>query len=45
MNWNWETENEDYLKRTIQRCKENKIILPTFNQLKKPEAVPGVPDR
>jgi cysteine synthase A len=40
VNWNWETENEDYLKRTIQRCKENKIILPTFNQLKKPETIP-----
>ncbi|MBL1211837.1 MAG: pyridoxal-phosphate dependent enzyme [Ignavibacteriae bacterium] len=41
MNWNWETENEDYLQRTIQRCRENKIILPTFNQLKNPNTIPA----
>jgi cysteine synthase A len=40
LNWNWVIENEDYLKRTIQRCKENKIILPTFDQLKNPETIP-----
>ncbi len=38
--WNWDIENEDYLNRTIQRCKERKIILPTFRQLKHPEAIP-----
>jgi cysteine synthase len=40
VNWNWETENEDYLKRTIQRCQDNKIILPTFNELKNPKTIP-----
>ncbi|HDZ58797.1 MAG TPA: pyridoxal-phosphate dependent enzyme, partial [Ignavibacteriales bacterium] len=38
--WKWETENEDYLEKTIERCKQNKIILPTFEQLKKPETIP-----
>ena len=38
--WKWEVENEDYLNKTIKRCKENKIILPTFEQLKKPETIP-----
>ncbi|MEW6196364.1 MAG: pyridoxal-phosphate dependent enzyme [Bacteroidota bacterium] len=38
--WKWEVENSDYLKKTISRCKEKKIILPTFEQLKKPETIP-----
>ncbi|MCD6374886.1 MAG: pyridoxal-phosphate dependent enzyme [Caldisericaceae bacterium] len=38
--WNWDVQNEDYLKRTIKRCRENKIILPTFEQLKRPETIP-----
>ena len=38
--WKWEVENKDYLNKTIKRCKENKIILPTFEQLKKPETIP-----
>ncbi len=38
--WNWEVDNKDYLQKTIKRCKEKKIILPTFEQLKKPETIP-----
>ena len=38
--WNWEIENEDYLSKTIKRCKQQKIILPTFKQLKNPETIP-----
>ncbi len=38
--WKWEVENSDYLKKAISRCKEKKIILPTFEQLKKPETIP-----
>ena len=38
--WNWEIENKDYLDKTITRCKRQKIILPTFNQLKNPETIP-----
>ncbi len=39
-NWNWQIENEDFLKRTIKRCKEKGIILPTFEELKKPDIIP-----
>jgi len=38
--WYWEIENKDYLDKTIKRCKQQKIILPTFNQLKNPETIP-----
>lgn len=38
-NWNWEISNTDYLEKTIKRCKENKILLPTFNQLKHPKTI------
>jgi len=38
--WNWEIENKDYLNKTIKRCKQQKIILPTFKQLKNPETIP-----
>ncbi len=38
--WNWEIENKDYLDKSIKRCKRQKIILPTFEQLKKPETIP-----
>lgn len=40
-NWNWEIENQDSLKRTIKRCRNKNIILPTFEQLKKPETIPA----
>ncbi len=38
--WDWQIQNEDYLLRTIERCKKQKIILPTFNQLKHPNTIP-----
>ncbi len=38
--WNWEIVNEDNLQRTIERCREKEIILPTFEQLKHPEKIP-----
>ncbi|MGD8306259.1 MAG: pyridoxal-phosphate dependent enzyme [Ignavibacteria bacterium] len=38
--WNWKIENKEYLKKTITRCKEQNILLPTFNQLKHPESIP-----
>ncbi|MCP5062417.1 MAG: pyridoxal-5-phosphate-dependent protein subunit beta [Ignavibacteriae bacterium] len=37
--WKWNTENEDYLLKTIERFKDKKIILPTFDQLKKPSTI------
>ncbi|PKL81912.1 MAG: pyridoxal-5-phosphate-dependent protein subunit beta [Ignavibacteriae bacterium HGW-Ignavibacteriae-3] len=39
-NWSWNIENEEYLKKTIQRCKEQKILLPKFSQLKNPNTIP-----
>jgi len=39
--WKWEIENKDSLKRTIKRCHDKNIILPTFEQLKKPETIPA----
>lgn len=39
--WKWEIQNGDYLEKTIKRCKEKKIILPTFEQLKHPEKIPA----
>jgi len=34
------TKNEKQLERTIERCRERNIIIPTFAQLKNPEAIP-----
>ncbi len=39
-NWSWQIENEEYLERTIQRCREKNILLPKFSQLKNPETIP-----
>jgi len=39
-NWNWQIENKEYLDKSIKRCKEQKIILPTFAQLKNPDTIP-----
>lgn len=39
-NWSWNIENEEYLKKTIQRCKEKNILLPRFGQLKNPDTIP-----
>ena len=38
--WNWEIVNRQNLENTIKRCREKKIILPTFAQLKNPETIP-----
>jgi cysteine synthase len=37
--WNWEVENEEFLKKTIKRCKEKNIILPKFSELKDPDTI------
>ncbi len=39
--WNWQIENEAFLQNTIKRCRDKKIILPTFNQLKHPDKIPA----
>jgi cysteine synthase len=39
-NWNWQIENKTFLEKTIKRCREKKIILPTFKQLKDPSTIP-----
>ena len=33
--------NEDVLKKTVQRCKERNIIIPTFAQQKDPSLIPA----
>ncbi|HEX9974261.1 MAG TPA: pyridoxal-phosphate dependent enzyme [bacterium] len=38
--WDWKIINNDYLQRTIKRCKQRNIILPTFHQLKHPNTIP-----
>ena len=38
--WNWEVANRQYLENTIKRCREKKIILQTFAQLKNPGKIP-----
>lgn len=38
--WNWQIGNQDYLDKTIKRCRERNIILPTFQQLKDPSQIP-----
>jgi len=39
--WTWEVQNSEFLEKTIGRCQEKKIILPTFEQLKNPETIPS----
>ena len=34
------TRNEEQLKRTVERCRERNIVVPTFEQLKNPDAAP-----
>ncbi len=38
--WNWDIKNQNYLEKTIKRCEEKNIILPTFKQLKHPSEIP-----
>jgi cysteine synthase A len=33
-------KNEEQLKRTVQRCKERNIVIPTFEQMKDPRKIP-----
>jgi cysteine synthase len=35
------TVNDNGLQRTVQRCRERGIVVPTFAQLKNPETTPG----
>jgi len=37
--WNWKVENQEYLDKTIARCKRENILLPTFEELKKPHLI------
>ena len=34
--WNWDVKNQEFLNNTIDRCKRENILLPTFEQLKNP---------
>jgi hypothetical protein len=40
-NWNWQIRNKSFLEKSIKRCREKKIILPTFKQLKDPSLIPS----
>ncbi len=40
--WLWQIENDDYLKNAIKRCREQQILLPTFDQLKHPDTIPRI---
>ncbi len=37
--WEWNIKNHDYLQRSIERCRQQKIILPTFRELKYPDTI------
>lgn len=39
--WEWKIENQDFLQKTIQRCKEKNIVLPKFKELREPENLPA----
>ncbi len=39
--WDWHIVNEDFLERTVQRCREKNILLPTFQQQKNPRTIPA----
>lgn len=34
------TKNEEQLKRTVERCRDRNIVIPTFEQMKHPEKIP-----
>lgn len=38
--WKWSIKNEEFLQKSIERCRKQKIILPTFKQLKEPDTIP-----
>ena len=35
------TINKENLERNIKKAKENKIVIPTYEQMKHPETIPG----
>ncbi|MCJ7554825.1 MAG: hypothetical protein MUO34_13195, partial [Ignavibacteriaceae bacterium] len=37
--WNWDIQNSDNLDKTIKRCREKQILLPTFSELKNPHSI------
>ncbi len=37
--WLWQIENKEFLKKTVERCKKQKIILPKFTEMKNPETI------
>ncbi len=37
--WQWNIFNEEFLKNTIDRCRDKKIVLPTFSELKHPQLI------
>ncbi len=39
-NWSWEVKNQEFLEKTIERCRKNQIVLPKFSQLKNPHTIP-----
>lgn len=38
--WNWKIKNQKYLDLTMKRCRKRQIVLPTFEQMKKPWTIP-----
>jgi len=40
--WNWVVENEEFLRKTVKRCKEKNIILPKFSEQKNPETISSI---
>lgn len=39
--WNWDIKNSIFLDHTIKRCRQQNIVLPTFEQLKRPHSIPN----
>lgn len=37
--WSWEIKNDEYLKKTEERCSEKNILLPKFSELKHPHTI------
>ncbi|UCH66669.1 MAG: pyridoxal-phosphate dependent enzyme [Ignavibacterium sp.] len=37
--WNWDIENKDYLNNSVNRCKEQGVVLPKFSELKDPHNI------
>ena len=35
------TVNKEALERNIQKARENRIVIPTYRQMKDPETIPG----